>query len=76
MVLVGFGNLIKAEEVTTFDDVYEAAYFIFTTMSTVGYGDYSPESFAARTLTVVVLITGVVIFSIVSYKVLSGSGLN
>lgn len=75
-MLVGFGNLIKAEEVVTFGDIYQATYFIFTTMSTVGYGDYSPKSLIDRTLTVVVLITGVVIFSILSYKVLSGSGLN
>lgn len=38
-------------------------YFSFTSLSTVGFGDYRPESDAERLLFVAVLMFGVAIFS-------------
>ena len=41
--IIGFGNMIKDEEIETFSDIFYASYFIFVTISTVGYGDYVPK---------------------------------
>ena len=38
-------------------------YFIFTTLSTVGFGDYSPKSEIERIFTTIILLVGVACFS-------------
>jgi len=38
-------------------------YFTFTTLSTVGFGDFNPKSDGERVLTIVILLFGVAIFS-------------
>ena len=38
-------------------------YFIFTTLSTVGFGDYNPKSEIERIVTTVILLVGVACFS-------------
>ena len=41
-----------------------AIYFAFTTLSTVGFGDYHPRSMAERIIGAIILFFGVAIFSI------------
>ena len=41
-----------------------AVYFTFTTLSTVGFGDYHPRSDIERIVGAVILFFGVAIFSI------------
>jgi hypothetical protein len=41
------------------------SYFSFTTVSTVGFGDYSPRSDSERILFIPILLFGVSIFSII-----------
>jgi hypothetical protein len=38
-------------------------YFVFTSLSTVGFGDFNPKSNIERIITVVMLLFGVSIFS-------------
>lgn len=39
--------------------VFEAAYFVNVTMTTVGYGDYTPKTFWGRSLTIAMMWTGI-----------------
>lgn len=39
-------------------------YFMLTTLSTVGYGDYFPSSIAEKILGVIIQIVGVSVFSV------------
>ena len=41
-------------------------YYMFTTMSTVGLGDYHPENSAERLIMVIIMLVGV---SITSYNI-------
>jgi len=43
---------------------YQCIYWVFTTISTVGYGDFSPSTVPARAFTIVCIIGGVIFFSI------------
>ena len=38
-------------------------YFAFTTLSTVGFGDFNPKSDFERLICVIILVFGVAIFS-------------
>ena len=42
---------------------YQMTYFVFVTISTVGYGDYSPVTVIGRFLIIFVIMGGVVFFS-------------
>ena len=41
-------------------------YFIITTITTVGYGDYSPTTFAEKIIGVIIMFVGVIAFSFAS----------
>ena len=43
-------------------------YFAFTTLSTVGFGDYAPRSDVERVLGAIMMLTGVAIFSTIMAK--------
>ena len=43
-----------------------AFYFIVTTMTTVGYGDFSGHTFYEQIYCIILMLTGVFIFSMVS----------
>jgi hypothetical protein len=52
--------------------IYTAAfYFIVTTMATVGYGDISGKNTLERIICILIMIIGVVTFSIVSGQILA-----
>lgn len=48
-----------------FDDwnFFNAIYFVIVTLSTVGYGDFSPSTIQGRLFTILMIIVGIVIFS-------------
>lgn len=48
-----------------FDDwnFFNSAYFVIVTLSTVGYGDFSPATVQGRLYTLVMIIVGIVIFT-------------
>ena len=71
---------------TSFDDVYFAAdmgdisfyqmvYFTFITMSTVGYGDYSPVTVLGRAFVFVLILVGVTFFSYATVQLVELQGL-
>ncbi len=45
--------------------IFEAAWCIFATMTTVGYGDIVPRQWAGRIVSVLVMVTGIALFGIV-----------
>lgn len=46
--------------------VQESLYFAFVSGLTIGYGDYSPQSFAGRILAIVIGICGVLMTALVA----------
>ena len=42
-----------------------SCYFALTTLSTVGYGDFSPVSNIERTVTIIIMLAGVAFFSFI-----------
>jgi len=64
--LADFENFIDEygfEEKTVQESVIASMYFIFTTLSTVGFGDFHPKGNLERVLGAFVLLMGVAIFS-------------
>lgn len=43
---------------------YQMCYWVFTTVSTVGYGDYSPTTVLSRFFIIIFIVSGVVFFSV------------
>jgi polar amino acid transport system substrate-binding protein len=48
-----------------FPGIFEAAWCIFATMTTVGYGDIVPQKWTGRIVSVLVMVTGIALFGIV-----------
>ena len=48
---------------TSRDKIIVMAYFAFTTLSTVGFGDYYPISSGERLVMIVIMLLGIMIFS-------------
>ena len=71
LLLTFFGTLIYAVEYepndagdsTKVPDVSTAWWMLLTTMTTVGYGDYSPQTVVGRILTGIAMIAGVMVVS-------------
>ena len=59
----GFIKEYALDERTPFERTIVVMYFAFTTLSTVGFGDYTPRSNAERLVFTFVLLGGVAIFS-------------
>lgn len=62
------GDLLSPEfraEWDAFGDwnFFNAVYFIIVTLSTVGYGDFSPSTVQGRIYTILIIIIGIVIFT-------------
>ena len=64
--LVYFG--LTSKQVTPIDRLITVTYFAFTTLSTVGFGDYHPRSDKERAYCAFILLFGVAIFSLVMGK--------
>lgn len=52
-------------EKSTMDQMWALTYFAFTTLSTVGFGDFHPRSNSERLIGSIVMLLGVMINSIV-----------
>ena len=50
---------------TPYDRIIIVTYFAFTSLSTVGFGDYHPRSDYERLLCAFILLFGVAIFSLI-----------
>ena len=58
-----FMNYYKLEENSQMRNTVISCYFAFTTLSTVGFGDFHPESNIEKWVGTVVLLLGVAMFS-------------
>ncbi len=59
-------------EPDNFGSWFNSLYFVLTTMATVGYGDYSPETVSGKVLTIFIYIFGIGLLSLVIGKILDG----
>ena len=53
------------ESYTNMERMWIVVYYSFTTLSTVGFGDYNPKSNFERLIMIVVFVVGVALFSII-----------
>ena len=51
--------------------VYQMCYFVFVTVSTVGYGDFTPRTLLGRAFTVLIILSGVAFFSVETAELLA-----
>ena len=58
-----FYGVYNLSENTDFENLVIVVYFAFTTLSTVGFGDYNPKSEPERIITTFILLIGVACFS-------------
>ena len=58
-----FYNEYNLEEKTPSENLVIVLYFAFTTLSTVGFGDFNPKSESERIITTFILLIGVACFS-------------
>ena len=61
----GFNSEFEIENKTKKERIIIMAYFMFTSLSTVGLGDYHPTSDAERILGALILLFGVLVTSFV-----------
>lgn len=63
------GGFFKAcydfKDISMTNEIIVLDYFTFTTLSTVGFGDYNPKSNIERLILAFLMLFGVAIFSIV-----------
>jgi voltage-gated potassium channel len=57
-------------EPDTFGNLFNSFYFVMTTFTTVGYGDYSPVTLAGKLFTIFMYLVGIGLLSIVIGKVI------
>ncbi len=53
------------------NSIWDAAWFVIVTMTTVGYGDITVSSPESRLLTVIIMIAGITIFSVLTATISS-----
>jgi hypothetical protein len=59
-----FMTYYELETNTEFQNLIIGMYFAYTTLSTVGFGDFAPRSDNERLLTALILMIGVSVFSV------------
>ncbi|MFD2671753.1 potassium channel family protein [Marinicrinis sediminis] len=76
-LLIGFAGFVLIAstlayllEPDTFESWFNSLYFVLTTMSTVGYGDYSPATTAGKVLTLFIYVFGIGLLSLVIGKII------
>lgn len=55
--------LIESQYNPMVDEYIDAVWWAFATVTTVGYGDITPDSFAGRLLGIVLMLVGTAIFA-------------
>ncbi|WP_051314821.1 potassium channel family protein [Alteribacter aurantiacus] len=63
LIVLIFGTAIHLLEPGVYPDMFDGFWWAIVTISTVGYGDFVPESHFGRILGVLLILTGVGIFS-------------
>jgi voltage-gated potassium channel len=58
LFLIIFGAIIHFVEPETFPSIFEGIWWALVTISTVGYGDYSPSTVIGRLVGIVLIFTG------------------
>jgi len=58
-----FYNVNEMQDKEPMDNLVIVVYFMFTTLSTVGFGDYNPKSEIERVIMTFILLIGVACFS-------------
>ncbi len=74
VVIVGGGMVFLAEHKTNggqYDKFFDAFYWGFVTITTVGYGDKFPTTVPGRIFAIILMLTGVVIISLLSGTIAS-----
>ena len=60
-----FYSMYSLDTYTNIERMWIVVYYSFTTLSTVGFGDYNPKSNFERLIMIVVFVVGVALFSII-----------
>jgi voltage-gated potassium channel len=58
LFLIIFGAIIHFVEPQTFPSIFEGIWWALVTISTIGYGDYSPSTVIGRLVGIVLIFTG------------------
>ena len=58
-----FYNVYGLADLLNFENLWIVVYFMFTTLSTVGFGDFHPKSEIERIVMTFILLIGVACFS-------------
>ena len=58
-----FYNIYGMKQRTNFEQLTAVVYFAFTTLATVGFGDFHPKSEIERSIACIILLCGVACFS-------------
>ncbi|MCT2535034.1 ion channel [Aquibacillus koreensis] len=73
ILLVAFASYLVVEvESETFPTYFDGFWWVMTTVTTVGYGDYYPISFAGRIIALFLYIFGIGLIGVVIGKVVDG----
>ena len=59
-----FMTYYDLEDNTEWQNLIVGMYFAYTSLSTVGFGDYAPRSDSERLVTAFILMVGVSVFSV------------
>ena len=66
-----FYNVYSLYEKTKTENLSIVVYFMFTTLTTVGFGDFNPKSEIERTIMTFILLIGVACFSYIMSQFIS-----
>jgi hypothetical protein len=69
-IMVGLGNFIRFEEESLFNGFLDVVYYLFITLTTIGYGDVVPKTGQDRLVVCFVTISGTFLISIMIVTVL------
>ena len=61
----------RSNPFNNFEIVYNSIYFITTTITTLGYGDYTPLSSLGRMLSFVIMVIGLVNVNLINYAMIN-----
>lgn len=66
LISVTMGNLVYIVEPQTFRDAFEGTWWSLVTMSTVGYGDFVPQTPIGRMIAAGLIMSGICMFAMVT----------